>query len=133
EIIINYVTGKTIILFEQGQRARVEIEVIEIVPLALALVEGDNDTVGKARTGFEEPGLHAGKGGEGLHGLGGERYAEELTVLIAVLILDVEEVRAGVGPPIPVDAAAGVMRERLGLRGVVARRHPEIEHAVERG
>ena len=58
--------------------------------------------------------------------------AVDVPVLVAVLVLRVEDVLARVGPEVAHDAAVLVVRHRLGLRRIVVRADPHVQHALDR-
>ena len=51
-------------------------------------------------------------------------------VLVTVLVLQVEDMIAGVGPEIAAYAAIGVIGNRFGLLRRICRPHPDVENAV---
>ena len=65
-------------------------------------------------------------------GAGREVDRVDVPVLVAALVLQVEDVRVVEGPEVDADAAAGVLGDRLGGRQVADRRDPDVQHAVDR-
>ena len=65
--------------------------------------------------------------------LGRQVDAVDVPVLVAAVVLAIEDVLAGVGPEVAADAALLVLGDRLGGVGIVDRADPDVEHAVDRG
>ena len=88
--LVDQERAEAIILEHQDERARGEVERIDVVPARIAVVHPDQDAVGDLGADLEDLGAGLVEGGQrlGLTALGGD--AVELEILIAALVVDVE-------------------------------------------
>ena len=93
-------------------------------------VQADEDRVGEALVALLHPGLDALERGDVAGGAAVEVDGEQVPVLVAADVLDVEQVTVVVGPEEGADAPVAVLGDRLGL--LERRAHgvdPHVQHA----
>jgi hypothetical protein len=114
--------------------ARLQVEAVDVVKLGVVLVQTDEDGVREALVGLVHPGLHALERGDVLGLAALEVDREEVPVLVAADVLDIEQVTVVVGPEERPDAAVPVVGDRLRLVELGADLvDPDVQHSVVGG
>ena len=101
--------------------------------LGYAVVERNDDLIGELLAYSLDPGLNALKRGQVDGPPSVQVHAIDPPILLTCLVLEVQDVLIGIGPAVEVDAAEGIVRDRLGLRGIIGRTHPYVHDVVYGG
>ena len=132
QVVVAHEAGKAIALHDQLELARLEVEQVDVVPARVAVVDADEDAV-----------LHLGADGHDLHARLLERrvgrgravdhvHAVQQEVLVAALVVHVQQGLAVGRPEAAADGPALLGRQRARLGKIGQRRHPQVQHAVAR-
>ncbi len=100
--------------------------------LRYSIVKPYNDLIRVLLAYRLDPGLNALQRGQVDSLFGIKIHAVDPPVLLTCFILNVQDVFAGVGPAIEVDAAEGIVRDWLYLLKVIWKTHPYVHNAVYR-
>jgi hypothetical protein len=117
------------VLGVQGQHAGREVGPVHVEQARVALVDGHQQGVGEGGVGGDRLGAGAGERGQVLGPAGGDVGLVQVEVLVAVRVLEVQDVRAVALPEEGPDAALPV----VGDHPVIfppQRPHPHVQHAV---
>ena len=109
---------------------------MDVVRPLVAQVQGDEDLVRVLGIGGDDLGLGVLERREVALGSAAQVHLEEPPVLVAVLVLEVAEAAAVLGPEVGAHAAAAVLGDGpAGTRraGLGERRHPDVQDALVRG
>ena len=134
EVVVGHEPGEALLVTEDlGQVARVHVEQVDVERGRVAVVEPDEHLVLVLVRAADD--LHAGILERRQRGLfaAGDVYAVEQEVLVAGLVLDVEQAPGIAGPGVHPDRPVRRRGHRPGRVGIVLRRQPDVEHAVARG
>jgi len=133
QVVINFHAYEAVVFQQQRPLAAGQVDAIDVVPLRVAVVESHKNFVRPVMAQTNDLRCHAVERGQVAHFAGGNVGRVNAPVLIPPFVLDVEDVAAGVGPGIEANAAPSVGRHRAGVGRTVARRNPDVQHAVARG
>src|SRR5262249_16414608 len=133
EVVVTDEAGELVVLLDQLLLARDEVDPVDVVELRLAVVEADQQFLGKLVADALYGGAELLGGGEVVGLLLAEVDAVDVEVLVAVLVLDVEDVLAGVGPEVGADATLLVVGDGFGVVGAVDGADPDVEDALDGG
>ncbi len=106
---------------------------VGVVELGVLAVEGDEQRVGVVSALLDQLGLHAVERGEVAVLFGGGVHGVDAPVLVAALVLEVDDVAVVLGPEKQPDAAHPVVRDGLEVSAVRRRPdrpHPDVQDAV---
>ena len=124
--------GEARVLEEERPLAGRGVHQMDVVELRIAIVEADRERVGVVAADVGDLRRDA------VHGrqvdLGARRKVHRVRppVLVAAAILQIDQMRRVGHPEVLTDSAIGVLGHRLRSVEVVRRRHPHVEHAIER-
>ncbi len=122
------------ILGIQRDLAAVQLYPVHVEDARIALVQPDQDLVRMLGMGHQILRAHALERGQVARLLGllaRQRHRVEMPVLIAVLVLHIEDARAVLAPAVVADAAPLVSGDLARLRAAIGALHPDIEHALD--
>ena len=115
-----------LVLLDERPLAGRERDAVEVVEALVAVVQADQDLAGEVGARLLDARLDARERRQVLHGERHEVERVDAPVLVAVLVLQVDEVAVVVGPEVLRDAALRVVRDRAGRREVADRRDPQV-------
>ena len=123
--------GADVVLGHQRPLAGPEVDLVHVVQLRVAVVEADQDLVGVRALDRDDLRLHLLERGQVARLAAGGRHRVHVPVLVAALVLDVDDVLAVLGPEVLADAAqlvGGDDRVILLADGL----DEDVEHALVR-
>ena len=131
QLAVQHDAGQLVaVLVQQLALARADVDAVDVVPGLVAVVEPDRQHVRLIEAQLLDAGVDARQRREVARRPALDRHGKNVPVLGAALVLDVEHVRAAVGPGVEADAALPVVGEDARGAHVAGRRHPDVEHAV---
>ena len=131
EVVVDRERGEAVVLLDELALAGRDVDAMEIVEALVAIVEPDEHLVRDAVADLLDARLRAVDRREVLVGAALQVDGVEVPVLVAVLVLHVEDVVVRERPAIGADAALLVLGDGLGLREIADGRDPDVEHAVD--
>ncbi len=133
QAVVGQDLDESIVLQDEFALARRDVEPVEVVPLGVAVVERDENGVRGAAAHLLDTRVDPFQRCEVTRLAAREIGRVDPPVLVSSRVLEVEDVAVGEGPREEADAASGVVRDGLRRGDVLARRDPDVEHAVSRG
>ncbi len=133
QFVVGHEAGVAVLVAQLfGQGAGVHVEQVDVEHRGVAVVEADEDLVLVLVRAADD--LHAGVLERGQRRLLAARHVDavEQEILVARLVLHVEQALAVAGPEILPDGAIGGAVIAWASSGLGLGRHPHVEHAVAR-
>ena len=121
------------ILLHQGALAARQVDAVEIVPLRVAVVHGDQHRARMQVAQADHLRARVREIAEVARFAGGQVHREQVEVLVAAGVAHVQQGVRVVAPEVLTDAARLVGGHRARLAGVICRCDPDIHHPVDRG
>ena len=122
-----------VVLLQQRAVAAGQIDLVDVVPLRVAVVHADQDRAGVFRADAGDLGGGLRERCQVLRLTGLQVHGIQMEVLVAAAVAQVQQRVGLVGPEVAADAARLVLGDGPGLRRVVGRGDPDVEHAIDGG
>jgi DNA-binding Lrp family transcriptional regulator len=116
-----------------GQPAGGQIKAIDVVELGVVPIEADEQLVGEALVGLDDLDLHTIEGRQIPDASFLQVHGVQPPVLVAPLVLHIEQMPAIVGPEEGPDTTILVVGHHLGFVDAIEGSDPDVEDAPERG
>ena len=121
------------VLLDERALAGDEVDAVDVVQLGVAVVHADEHLVRHPLAEVDDVGARVLVRRQVERLAAGDVDPEQVEVLVAAGVAQVQQHVGAVGPEVRTDAPRGVARDRPRRGGFVGRGHPDVEDAVQRG
>src|SRR5262249_38332176 len=131
-VVVGHEASEARSLLEELAVTSGDVDAVQVEQTQIAIIDANENLVGEALADRVDLCGDFWKGREILDFAGIQMNAIDVIVFVAVLVLSVKDVLAGVGPTVVPDTSMLVESDGLGLRGIVVGADPHVQHAFNR-